>query len=135
MLSNLLCTGPPTLLQGYPMVVHHAPHTLQFSWDGPLDDVIDYYIVTIEYGTEPLWRYNTTELQVNVSFTCGVTYGCSVVPVNVVGHGNMSSLQFNIPCSSQGMYMSSEGKVLNPNNLQLKLIMYFIRQNIHIVIG
>ena len=107
MLSTVLriYIGPPTLLQGYPNMVLLPPHTLQFSWDGPLDDFIDYYTVTIKSGMDPLWKFNTTELQANVTSTCGVTYECSVVPVNVFGLGKMSSLHHSSPCTIQGMQL------------------------------
>ena len=93
--------GAPTLFQGYPIAVQVPPHTLQFSWDGPLDDFIDYYMVTIQNGTDVL-TFNTTGLQANLTSTCGVIYECSVVPVNVVGQGNMSSSHHDTPCSSEG---------------------------------
>ena len=92
------CThaDPPTLIQQDVKLIQLTPHTLQFSWDGPLDDFIDYFIVTIQNGIDVL-TFNTTELQANLTSACGVTYECSVVPVNVVGQGNMLAANYTSP--------------------------------------
>lgn len=80
---SYLCfnADPPTL---YVKPVQLTPHTLQFTWGGPPYDFIDYFIVTIQNGTDVL-KINTTELQANATPACGVTYECSVVAVNIVG--------------------------------------------------
>ena len=96
---SYLCfnADPPTL---YVKPVQLTPHTLQFTWGGPPYDYIDYFIVTIQNGTDVL-KINTTELQANATPACGVTYECSVVAVNIVGKGNALTVNYTTPpCST-----------------------------------
>lgn len=88
---------PPSMPEGYPMMTELTPHMLQCSWNEFPDDFVDYYIVTIENITS-IFKFNTTELKSNVTVVCDVVYKCSVMPVNIAGKGNISSVQHNAVC-------------------------------------
>lgn len=100
---NAICLTyiePPSLQHGYPKLEVATGNVLQCSWDSPADDLTDNYTVTFKADTDvqPVLITTTTELDVKIPVKCGVVHECTVVPMNILGHGNAFSKQTSIPC-------------------------------------